>query len=39
VMVITPVRLPTDSGVNVTEIVQVAGEGPSVVPQVLVWAK
>jgi hypothetical protein len=38
-MVITPVRLPTDSGVNVTEIVQVAGEGPSVVPQVLVWAK
>jgi hypothetical protein len=36
---IDPVNVPTAPGVNVTEIVQVAGEGPSVVPQVLVWAK
>lgn len=34
-----PVRLPTLSGVKVMEIVQFAGEGPSVFPQVLVWAK
>ena len=36
---IEPVRVPAASGVNVTEIVQLAGEGPKVVPQVLVCAK
>jgi len=35
VIVISPVSVPTASGVNVTLIVQLAGEGPSVVPQVV----
>jgi hypothetical protein len=39
VIEIEPVRVPAASGVNVTEIVQLAGEGPRVVPQVLVCAK
>src|ERR1700726_2366781 len=38
-MVIDPLSVPTAPGVNVTEIVQLAGEGPSVVPQVLVCVK
>ena len=36
---IDPARVPVACGVNVTEIVQVAGEGPSVVPHVFVCAK
>jgi hypothetical protein len=39
VMLIDPASVPAAPGVNVTEIVQLAGEGPSVVPQVFVWAK
>jgi hypothetical protein len=39
VIEIEPVSVPAASGVNVTLIVQLAGEGPSVFPQVLVWAK
>lgn len=34
-MVISPVSVPTASGVNVTLIVQLAGEGPRVDPQVV----
>lgn len=36
---IDPARVPVACGINVTEIVQVAGEGPSVVPHVFVCAK
>lgn len=39
VIEIAPVRLPAESGENVTVIVQLAGEGPSVVGQLLVCAK
>ena len=36
VIEIEPVRVPVASGVNVMLIVQLAGEGPRVVPQVFV---
>lgn len=39
VIEIDPVSVPAASGVNVTLIVQLAGEAPSVVPQVFVCAK
>lgn len=34
-MEMSPVSVPADSGVNVTEMVQLAGEAPSVGPQVV----
>lgn len=36
-MVMSPVSVPAASGVNVTEIVQLAGEAPSVGPQVVAF--